>query len=733
MDLSAWQLQLEAIVDESDKAAVEALAAEANTADADAIVDAVIAALATTAPASRRRLHYWFLLDRLCKTSPAFVGPVGRRFVATVVEYAPACGSDAFEIFVYLLDSMRHFLGAVVAVAKAKLGIPLDGSGVAAPSSTSADTASASAAASAGRTAGALVLHRAALTTMGGFMARKDNTQRTGPLGSLQVRTRDSVGAVKAANAYAPAMAVELAMAPIVSDADAPTGYRQALPAGHAEDYRRARQKRLRETFEQSRREAEERANKRALAELEGTAGGEEGGNAAGGKGAVAASSSNLAADDNGGRSNLFDFSDVVMPAELPRDEFGVQIANYPLGVRFLREAIRSCGGALELETIVQRLSTLSGVDKDKFGHVREFVNIHTPTTFIVQQEKDKYVVRLREPTSGTDGSAAAATESGAVAGASAPAALPPTTMRTADGQVLFSWERLECPLCGQAMKGRNLARHANCRRCVKVQIALAIAGGRAGGSDSSSASASPIGELHVCAAGIMRSHHEATAIDGFSLASGAVFDDGDLEHFEQCLRRAAAVKRFQFSSTRLFAPILKAIGIVRARWLAIHGVTEIADIPIGPSDKAFVSFFATLGALIHRLPIAWIETGDIVDMCRRFCVRALPAHNPPPRPADPRIQMINEFPGFLFCESEIDSEDEVSPDDDEACSDDEQEQFVLAPPVSVVESLITVGFERDTRRLEYRLRTRPPMVLRKALRMGGNATQAQAYQAPDM
>ncbi|MCE3352241.1 hypothetical protein LB357_14365, partial [Staphylococcus aureus] len=73
----------------------------------------------------------------------------------------------------------------------------------------------------------------------------------------------------------------------------------------------------------------------------------------------------------------------------------------------------------------------------------------------------------------------------------------------------------------------------------------------------------------------------------------------GDIEYFEFCLQQAASVKRYQFSSTRHFDPVLKAIFAVRARWLAIHKVTEIKDVQIGPSDHAFVRFFGTLGSLI--------------------------------------------------------------------------------------------------------------------------------------
>lgn len=685
MEFDAWQHEVDNIA--TDYATIARLAEAADASKPDTVVDTICSALASTTPDSDQRLQYWKLIDRLCKVNSAFIPVITKRLVTIAYEFAPAKSNKGnFAIFLVILDSMKHFLGqAVVAVAKAKIGanegLNEDDNITFSNLDHQQNT---------DRAPRALVVHRAALSTMGGFMTRKDNTQRSGPPDALMVRTRDSLTAMKAANAYAPAMAVEIAQAPVQSDVDAPAGFRQALPANHTEEYRRLRQKRLRETFEQAHKDEEDRKNKKAIAELERQTAAAYGGGSAG---------ASVEANTSGNRTNIFDFSDVVMPSELPRDEYGVQIANFPLGVRFLREAIESCGGALELETIVQRLSTLSGFDKDKFGNVREFVTIHSPT-FVVQQEKDKWVVRVKT--------------------AEDDVSVPPR-IQLPDGNIYFSWERMFCPLCGKELKGRNLARHSNCRGCIKTQIAKAFTG----------QITSDIGRLHAFGQELMARYTEAMK-EGYSLVSGAVFDDGDLEYFESCLIAAAKVKRYQLSSTRHFSLILKAIGVVRARWLAIHNVTEIKDIQVGPSDQPFVKFFATLGSLIHRLPIAWIETGDIIDMCSRFCQKPLPAHNPPPRPADPRIQMTNEYPGVLFCDSEIDSEDEVSAEDDEVCSDDEQEQFVLAPPVSVVESLMTVGFERDTKRLEYRLRTRPPMVLRKALRLGGNATQAEVYNAKE-
>ncbi|KAK9497763.1 hypothetical protein O3M35_004423 [Rhynocoris fuscipes] len=64
-------------------------------------------------------------------------------------------------------------------------------------------------------------------------------------------------------------------------------------------------------------------------------------------------------------------FDDVQMPVELPRDEYGIRKGNFPLGVRFIRDAIRACGGAVELDVLVNRISTLSNrAVLSQFGNV---------------------------------------------------------------------------------------------------------------------------------------------------------------------------------------------------------------------------------------------------------------------------------------------------------------------------------------------------------------------------
>eukprot|EP00331_Platyophrya_macrostoma_P009194 CAMPEP_0176428316 /NCGR_PEP_ID=MMETSP0127-20121128/13078_1 /TAXON_ID=938130 /ORGANISM="Platyophrya macrostoma, Strain WH" /LENGTH=165 /DNA_ID=CAMNT_0017809977 /DNA_START=25 /DNA_END=522 /DNA_ORIENTATION=- len=149
---------------------------------------------------------------------------------------------------------------------------------------------------------------------------------------------------------------------------------------------------------------------------------------------------------------------------------------------------------------------------------------------------------------------------------------------------------------------------------------------------------------------------------------------------------------------------------------------------PVDSGDAAVCRLFSVLGANVYRLPLAWIETGDVIDMAKRFCTGVRPAHHPPPRPADPRISLFNEYPGMLLCESEIDDEDEPS-EEEAAFSDEEGETFEYAPPVSVIDTLVTAGFDRDTKRLNHKLRTAPPVVHTRVLRAGGNQTLSQVHR----
>lgn len=450
-------------------------------------------------------------------------------------------------------------------------------------------------------------------------------------------------------------------------------------------------------------------------------------------------------------------YADVQMPAELPRDEFGVKRGNFPLGVRFVRNAIAACGGAVELDVIVNRLSTLSNREAvSQFGNVREFLLIHSPT-FRLVMESGRWIVRLTpsaqrlfeqyDPTAQAlagellyrnmyhtkqGGGRGKARRRHDGAGSKQDVATGGNNHSNSDdnnnntgmendtfdkesskegatqtgGPEAMTWQSMTCPGCSKVVKGRSFARHYNSRRCITAQIALGLQGDYTGRG--------VVAELAFMAKHI--------------LSRKDSFDDGDIDALTACLGAAAQLPRLRLASPRQFTPILKAVRLVRDRWLRRKGsVPEMDAVTVRAGDASVVQLFAVLGAAVHRLPIAWIEMGEVIDMCHRFTESVLPPLLPPPRPADPRISLSNAYPGFLFCESELDDDDEPSGDEDEF-SDDEAPTFTFAPPVDVAESLFTAGFERDTKRLQHRMRTAPPMVLQRVLQGDRTQTQREMY-----
>ncbi|CBH16901.1 hypothetical protein, conserved [Trypanosoma brucei gambiense DAL972] len=603
---------------------------ESHLANVEGIIDAVENALRTSH--GGQRLVLWFFIDRLAKQHVIFLDSLRPRLRSLATTAAPAADGPEWADFKSLLKySIAVVFGAPL-VSLILLEIDPE---------TQKETARNNASASE-RERGVVALHSCALRTAGAFSTKAVMTER--PAGAkhiLQVKTIDSQVAMNMASSYAPARPQEIAVPEVQPDADAPQGYMKAVPAEYLKNYQNARRKRLREIMDRNREEMDRRQEAELLNAVRGVAA------------------------ENG---KVPDYSDVVMPLELPRDEHGVKRGFFPLGVRFIREAIRSCGGAVELDVLVNRLSTLASKEVvAEFGDVREFILIHRPT-FRVTNEKDRWIVRL----AGDENS-------------------DPT------------WESMQCPLCSKVLRGRNLARHVNCRLCVTTQIALGLHG----------EVRSPISELAFVAKSI--------------IDRANTFDDWDLEHFAECIERAAACRRFKLSSQAKFAPVLKAMRVVRNRWLARKGVAEVADAVVNPGDAAIVNLFRVIGRNVNRLPIPWIDMGDVVDMCSRFSTGVLPPFNPPPRPADPRINLNNEYPGFLLCESEVDDEDEPS-DDEDAFSDDDAPTFVFAPPVDLAETLMTAGFERDTKRLQHRMRTAPPLVLQRVLKGDRTQTQRDMY-----
>nr|CCC52531.1 conserved hypothetical protein, fragment [Trypanosoma vivax Y486] len=563
----------------ADQLADLAQQCESHLTNIDAILDAVENALHIAKEG--QRLALWFFIDKLAKQHVMFLDALRPRLRGLATSAAPPVGTPEWVEFKNLLKSSIAVVFGAPLVSLILLEIDPE---------TQRSTARATASGTE-RTQGVVALHNSALRTAGAFATKAVTTERPAAARHvLQVKTIDSQAAITMASSYAPLRPQEIAVPDIVPDADAPQGHVKALPADYLRNYENTRRKRLREVMERNREEVDRRQELELLNRVRGVT--------------------------KEGRK-VPDFSDVVMPLEFPRDDYGVKRGYFPLGVRFIREAVRSCGGAVELDVLVSRLSTLASREAvTEFGDVREFLLIHRPT-FRVVSEKDRWIVRL-----------------------------------TGDNSSDPTWESMQCPLCSKVLRGRNLARHTNC---------------------------------------------------------------------------SAECRRFKLSSQSKFAPILKALRIVRNRWLARKGVAEVADAVVDPGDAAVVNLFRVVGESVNRLPIPWIDMGDVVDMCRRFSDHVLPPFNPPPRPADPRINLQNEYPGFLLCESELDDEDEPS-DDEDAFSDDEAPAFVFAPPVELAETLMTAGFERDTRKLQHRMQTAPPLVLQRVLKGDRSQTLGEMY-----
>lgn len=260
---------------------------------------------------------------------------------------------------------------------------------------------------------GAVQKYSHQLKTVGGFVSKQAPTHQrnvavsgqrggggdgNGGVGGgvVQSRTRDSLVAMRQASSYTPAMPTNVAMSTPQTDIHAPMGHRQALPEGYTESYIEDRRKHCREIVGRSLKSSQQRED--AAAKSLGLAGlggdvSEEGGPIAtkGRRTEALDGSSRKASSGTYIRDINEEFADIKMPENLARDEYGVKIGNYPEGVRFIRDAIRSCGGAMELDTIVQRLSTLGSFNEanSKFGDVRNFIKIHSPT-FTLEQEHDK-------------------------------------------------------------------------------------------------------------------------------------------------------------------------------------------------------------------------------------------------------------------------------------------------------------------------------------------------------
>ncbi|CAD2217150.1 hypothetical protein AGDE_01970 [Angomonas deanei] len=643
MSLSATCDAILAVSEQASQEELTALAVqcESHLSNVKEIVDAIEHALSMAS--SRQMLKLWFFVDRLAKQHAVFIEGLRGTLVSLLTRYHPAMNSEEWNDFRDLLTvSFSILFGKpLVSLVLTKIETDTKGRSFATPSSGDST---------------AVALQSSMLRTAGSFMTKNVTVDRPDAVKHrLQVKTLDSQVAMATSSSYAPAKPAEIAVPQLVRDADAPEGYMKAPSANEAKEYREDRRKRYRDVMEKSRQEQDRRQEEQLLSTIrKGPA-----------REAEGESEATPAPDD---------FSDITLPVDFPRDEFGVKKGNYPRGVRFIKNALKECGGALELNVLENRLRThASNEAVTQFGDVREFIQIHSPS-FKLSLENDVWIVRLADAKRGAEDT---------------------------------TWVSMPCPACSKIVKGRNLARHLHCRKCVVAQMGLGLKGKSYG---------TPIVELAYISKVIIQliEHREPCS-------------DFELDCMAESLAAASLIKRYRLSSTRTFAPVLKALRLIRERWLEKKGVEEMSEATVTAGDGAIANLFNILGKNVHRLPIAWIELGDIIDMCSRFCDGPLPPHNPPPRPADPRISLDTEYPGFLFCESDVDSEDRPSTDED-AFSDDEGVTFTFAPPVSVAESLFTAGFARDTKKLQHRMRTAPPMIHERVLKTDFNQTQDQLY-----
>eukprot|EP00760_Papus_ankaliazontas_P013492 PhM_4_TR15757/c0_g1_i1/m.36145 len=569
----------------------------------------------------------WYLFDRIAKESEPIATHLQTSFFGLAVNFMPWTDPALSAKCESLLDSLSYTFGAAVAT-KVRLSRPTTATTQSTPHQHHSSTPSATGGSDAPTQQ--LVAYSHNTRDLGLYR------QQVGPArgeGKLTIKGRDSLLAVRSMGQMAPAVAEEIAMPIPQAASDAPHGFMQALPADHLEKYRAERREKLKKVFahlrEKREAEASDREGKRKT-----TPGRRK-------------------------RGMRVNFDDLNLPEEYPRDEYGIQIGNYPQGVKFLRDAIRQCGGAIELGRLERRVGATTEL-KENLGNLRYFLEIHKNTfqlNWELGADGDKvWVVRVSGDPQPAEGKTA-------------------------------TWIHTTCPDCGVGIDGMRLPRHLTSRRCVGTQLMRGVEG----------ETATPIMRLANLAAYITR-------------VRGNI-DDGDISDFATCIEECGELKRFRFASARQFGFIvLAAVRVIRDKWCRERGTASVRQIlPFHWYERAYVHFFATLGANIRRLPIPWIELGDMEDMCANVIVDSKEPHVPPPMPADPRIRPRNEYPGFLFCDEGSDDDDKPS-DEEEEYSDDEAPQFEFAPPITITQAITSAGVDHDVKKLNHYLRTAPPI-----------------------
>eukprot|EP01060_Flectonema_neradi_P018503 TRINITY_DN2535_c1_g1_i1.p1 TRINITY_DN2535_c1_g1~~TRINITY_DN2535_c1_g1_i1.p1 ORF type:complete len:744 (+),score=158.76 TRINITY_DN2535_c1_g1_i1:42-2273(+) len=332
-----------------------------------------------------------------------------------------------------------------------------------------------------------------------------------------------------------------------------------------------------------------------------------------------------------------------VMPTSFPREaDTDVQIGNYVDGVIFLRDVVRETGGAIELSRLNNKIPEIKSL-ANRIKSVREFIDVHTPTTFRVTREEGRIIIRLAEDP-------------------------PPEPGETP------SWLGTTCPECGKVVPGHNLPKHRNSKMCIGMQMLL----GKEGKGQSTIAQISDISYR------ILQNVQEQDTTG---------MDDDDIEHFGKLIDKAADGFRTKYSKKSDWTHVLRAIKAIHTSWVLEKQVETSADIVIDQEDKPMVKFLEAVGTNMYRLPIGYMEFGEFEAMCGPF----LDAYkSPPPKPARFGSTKIRPkecaSPGLVFCDSDRDSDN--PPDSDKESDDDFDKTEDTAAPLTMSQVLSTIGTE---------------------------------------
>ena len=196
-----------------------ALEAEKHLENAEAIADTLETSLMSTD--GDHRLALWKLLDKMAKLHATMAEVLRPRMIRLCTNAHPEVGSSQYSAFRDIVDRMGMVFGEEVAcVVQLKLGGAAKQQGTNDPSlrQDGAPTVSS-------RTSAALIVQSDAMRAVGGFHAQRANNARPDEIKhTLQVKTRDSLMAMRVAGQYAPAVPVEMTLPALQADADCPRG-----------------------------------------------------------------------------------------------------------------------------------------------------------------------------------------------------------------------------------------------------------------------------------------------------------------------------------------------------------------------------------------------------------------------------------------------------------------------------------------------------------------------------